>query len=150
HLLRALVLPGHDRRQGAAGVGLPREYGLALVVEPARGDRAAGTGENLAHCADHRVEHLGRVLLDPARLGISEAVLATRLRERARSRVVQTRLYRGGPLVDPEQQRHAATDARYSAVRRHQGRSKRGDGPPLSGASGPSATPSEPTIDATY
>ena len=42
-LLRALVLPGDDRRQRAAAVGVPGEHRLALVIEAA-GDRSASGG----------------------------------------------------------------------------------------------------------
>ena len=41
HLLRALVLPGDDRGQRRAALGVPGEHRLALVVEAAGGDLAA-------------------------------------------------------------------------------------------------------------
>ena len=124
HLLRALVLPRHDRGQWPAGVRVPGQHRLPLVVEPAGGHRPIGFGEQLADGIDHRGQHLGGVLLDPAGAGVREPLLPSCLGQRSQLRVVQDRLDGGGPLVDSEQQRHAVTPARYSAVRRHHGRSQ--------------------------
>ena len=82
------------------------------MVQSARGHRLARAGKQLARGADDRVEHLGRVLLDPAGVRVGESLLAARLGQRPQVGVVQDRLDGGGPLVDAEQQCHAATDAR--------------------------------------
>ena len=146
HLLGALVLPGHDRGQWPAGIRVPGQHRLALMVEPAGRRRPIGFGKKLADGIDDRRQHLGGVLLDPARARVREPLLAACLGQRPELGVVQHGFDRGGSLVDPEEQRHAVTSARYSAVRRHQGRSRRGTGPPWGAASGPSGTPSEATI----
>src|SRR5205085_3905795 len=85
------------------------------------------------------------ILLDPARLWMRQRLFAPRLRKRMEVGVVEHRLDGRGALVDPEQQRHAAARARYSAARRHQGSGGAAVGPGSSSCSGPSSTPSNAT-----
>ena len=69
--LRALVLPDDDGGERLAGLGVPGEHRLALVVEPAGGDLAGRVREQLGDRVDDRVEDLVAVLLDPAGVGVA-------------------------------------------------------------------------------
>jgi hypothetical protein len=102
-LLRPLVLPGHDRRERLAGLGVPRQDRLALVVEPAGNDVAVSRAEQLADRLDHSSEHIFGPLLDPARLGMLKRFLPTRLSDRPQVRVVKHRFDGRRALVDAEQ-----------------------------------------------
>ena len=104
HLLRALVLPDDDRRQRRAGLGVPGEHRLALVVEPARDDLARGaSSSSSADRLDDRGEHLLAVLLDPAGLRMAVDLVAARLAHGPQPLVEQRRLDAGRALVDAEQ-----------------------------------------------
>ena len=100
---RPLVLPDDDRRQRGAGLGVPREHRLALVIEAARDDLARGVGQQLRDDVDDRVEDLERVLLDPARLRVAARRRSgARLRSGRRSLVEERGLDGGRALVDAE------------------------------------------------
>jgi hypothetical protein len=101
-LLRALVLPGHDRRERVAGFGVPGENRLALVIEPARHDLAVGVQKQLRHRVHDRDEHVLRVLLDPARPWVLERLLPACLGQGPEVLVVKHGFHRRGTLVDSE------------------------------------------------
>ena len=85
----ALVLPDDDGRERLAGLGVPREHRLALVVEPAAGDLAGRVGEQLGDRVDDRVEDLVAVLLDPAGMRVARLLAPAGLAERAQLVVVE-------------------------------------------------------------
>ena len=67
NLLRALVLPHDDRAERRAGLRVPGEHRLALVVEAAGDDLPGRVVEQLGDRLHDRGQHLLAVLLDPAR-----------------------------------------------------------------------------------
>ena len=103
HLLRALVLPDHDRRQRLAGLGVPREHRLALVVEPAGDHLLVGPLEQLANGLDDRLEHLIAVLFNPPSLWVGCGLVAARLAHGLQPLVEQGRLDAGRSLVDAQE-----------------------------------------------
>jgi hypothetical protein len=121
-LLRTLVLPGDDRGQRPAALGVPREDRLALVVEPA-GCNLGSVVQKLGDCADHRVDDHLRVLLHPAGLGMAEGLLAAHLFYRPKIGIEDHRLDGGRPLVDPQQEAHRSADGpvRKLAISRKKG-----------------------------
>jgi hypothetical protein len=102
HLLRALVLPHDDGAERSAGLGVPREHRLALVVEPAGHHVAGRLLEQLGHRFDHRGEHLLAILLDPTRSRMPVRLVAAGFGDRVQALVEQRRLDPGRPLVDPQ------------------------------------------------
>ena len=146
-LQRALVLPGDDRGQWTAGVGVPRQHGLALVIEAACVDGPRSLCDHLPDRLDDRGEHRLRVLFDPARPGVRKRLLASGLGHGVEVVVVQRGLHRRCALVDAEQQCHAI--ALNSAVRRHHGSCGSGGSSPISSRGGPSVTPAASAIAAT-
>ena len=103
-LLGALVLPDDDRAQRHAGLGIPGEHRLALVVEPAGDDLPGRVGEQLGDGLDDRGEHLLAILLHPPRPGVAVDLVAARLPHRPQPAIEEHRLDPGGALVDAEQQ----------------------------------------------
>ena len=103
-LLRALVLPDDDRAEGLAGLGVPGEHRLALVVEAAGHDLAGRLLQQLGHGLHDRGQHLLAVLLDPARLGVAVLLVAAGLSHRLEALVEEHRLDGGCALVDAEGQ----------------------------------------------
>ena len=104
HELGALVLPHHDRAERLAGLGVPGEHRLALMVESTGHYLLGRAGQQLGDGLDHDGQHLLAVLLDPARLGMAIDLVAAGLGHGTQLLVEQRRLDSGGPLVDAEQQ----------------------------------------------
>ena len=116
HLLGALVLPDDDRAQRRAGLGIPREHRLALVVEAARHDLVVGGLEQLAHRLHDGLEDLLTVLFHPAGLRVAVHLVAPRLAYRLEPFVEERRLDTGGALVDSEK-KHGASYHSVASVR---------------------------------
>ena len=71
NLLRALVLPHDDGAQRRAGLRVPGQDGLALMVQAARDDLPGRVLEHVGDRLDHDPEHLLAVLLHPPLLGVA-------------------------------------------------------------------------------
>jgi hypothetical protein len=104
YLLRALVLPDDDRAERRAGLGVPGEHRLALMVEPARHDLVVGGLEQLADRLHNKLENLLAVLLDPSRSRMAVHLVAPRLAHGLEPLVEQRRLDARRSLIDPEQE----------------------------------------------
>ena len=107
HLLRALVLPDDDRAERRAGLGVPREHRLALVVEPARHHLVVGGLQQLGDGLDD-----GRRTSSPScstHPGADGVFTLSRRASRTGLEpfVEQCRLDAGGALVDTEK-KHGA------------------------------------------
>jgi hypothetical protein len=89
------------------------------VVEPAGDDLGVGVAQQLGDRVDHRHQHRGRILLDPARARMGERLVAPRLGHGLQVEVVQNGLDRRGPFVDSEQSlSHGLTAGRRRAYSR--------------------------------
>jgi hypothetical protein len=107
HLLRALVLPDDDRAERRAGLGVPREHRLALVVEPARHHLVVGGPEQLRNGLHDPPQDLLAILLDPSGTRMGVHLVPSRLPHRMEAFVEQCSLDAGGALVDSEK-KHGA------------------------------------------
>ena len=87
-----------------AGLGVPGEHRLALMVESTGHYLLGRAGQQLGDGLDHDGQHLLAVLPHPARLGMAIDLVAAGLGHGTQLLVEQRRLDSGGPLVDAEQQ----------------------------------------------